>query len=191
MSVSILNRQPTTLLESIFILLESIFIKNFTKKILYKVNLLAEDNSLGLNSLSEQTEPTENFKTLSTISEALSIIDLTGKIIFIDVASEDQKLADKAIKELSSFPSVEITQLNQTDFTKGFQDLENKLKSCDVVITFYKQAPLNWIKERLRFYQVMQVYRNKPLHILVLSSIPNPISIKLPKNATWEILTND
>ena len=175
MSVSILNNQP-------IFLLERIFIKDFKTKIPLK---------------SEQTEITEDFtitegfKTLNTIiSKALSITDC--KIIFIDVASEDQKLADKAIKELSSFPSIGITQLdNQTDLTKGFQDLENKLKSCDVVITFYKQAPLNWIKERLRFYQVMQIHRNKPLRIFVLSSIPQPISIKLPKNATWEILTNE
>ena len=179
MSVSILSNQP-------IFLLENLSIEDFKKKI---------------PSKSEQTEITEDFKTLNKItegsktlntiiSEALSITDC--KIIFIDVASEDQKLADKAIKELSSFPSIGITQLdNQTDLTKGFQYLENKLKSCDVVITFYKQAPLNWLKERLRFYQVMQIHRNKPLRIFVLSSIPQPISIKLPKNATWEILKNE
>jgi hypothetical protein len=186
MSVSILNSQ-------IILLGNNLSFKNTFKKKPLKLNLLdLKNNSLGQNYLSEQTKITKNLKTLNAISETLSITDLTGKIIFIDVAREDRTIADKTIEKLSKVPSIEITRLNnQNDLTQVFQDLENKLRSCDVIITFYKQAPLNWIKERLRFYQVMQIHRDKPIRIVILSTVSQPSSIKLPKNTNWEMLTNE
>jgi len=134
---------------------------------------------------SENTEETNENSTVQ--NGILPIAALQNGVLFVDTAGEDKGIAEKFIKTSLEPQGIKSTLLKpQRDPTKMFKDLENKLKSCDTVVMFYDQAPLSWLKGRLRQYQVIQFQRNDLMPIMVCSSHPVPEGVRLPKNTTWK-----
>lgn len=123
---------------------------------------------------------------------ALFLLGIFGKLsykrakkAFLDAASED-RTGILTFKE--QHPDLElITVTSVDDPTETFNQLERALDACDEVITFYNEAPLSWLTQRLRHYQRAQSKRKNNLNIHIRSSKPQPKDLKrLPPNAHWE-----
>jgi hypothetical protein len=158
------------------------FIKPLRK--LLKPELENLCSMLTLDLANKNTQKTES----STVREQIfSITTLKNLKVFIDTAKEDREVADKFKTRLNN-QHIETTYLNpQPDNPSAtFKDLKGKLSSCDIVFLFYDKSPLSWLKERLRYYRVIQIRRHEPIrHIFICSPQPKILD-KLPKNAVWK-----
>lgn len=113
---------------------------------------------------------------------------VTGKIkqVFLDAAGTDKEIATQFVKFLCSEQYLKLMTLPpENDLSKLFQELEHSLSSCDAIITFYSDAPLNWLMQRLRYYQVIRAkYKKDNLVIYVCS--PKDAPDNLPTYVHWK-----
>lgn len=115
--------------------------------------------------------------TNENISDSIPLDALKGKKVFVDSASEDQKMLDDFKDSLSrnEVKLTDLSSLNDSDPSKMFKQLGDAIGSCGVIITFYNDAPLSWLMQRLRLYQVIHAKdKENKLTIYVCSKKPQP-----------------
>ncbi len=106
--------------------------------------------------------------------------ELRGKKVFLDAAREDKgRLIQYKKNIVASFLEP------KSDTTAEFEQLEKYLDSCEVIVTFYDQAPYGWLKNRLAQYQISRIKKVKEQRqqVYILSSKQEPQN--LPDYVNW------
>jgi hypothetical protein len=149
------------------------------------VNSIKKTQSPLMNQIPTQGLLSENAPNKT--QDASLFEELQNKKVFMDAANEDKAMLPQLERKLESEGIKSITSTPQNDDpTEMFNQLEHALDDCDEVITFYNEAPLSWLTQRLRLYRKAQAKRKDRLTIRIHSPNTQPQGIKLPPNARWE-----
>jgi hypothetical protein len=69
--------------------------------------------------------------------------------------------------------------------TAMFEQLEQYLDSCEVIVTFYDQIPYSWLKNRLAQYQISRIKKIKEQRQQVYVLTPKQKPQDLPDYIHW------
>jgi len=126
-------------------------------------------------------------RKVNSSAETLSIETEYGNV-FVDSSQEDLEQAKVVVGQLGTFKTTRIFLIQEVESTLALateqnhptettlKQLNNALEKCDTIVVLCDRAPLDWLRQRLSFYQITQVKHNRKFRIYVISSQPNSLT---------------
>lgn len=108
-----------------------------------------------------------------------------GQFVFVDTTSSDIEVATQIAQILQEQGLItSLPLLEGISVAERFADLEGNLCDCDAVILVYRDAPIQWIREQLRYCIKMQSKRDKPHKLIAVcqhtSGGQPPVGMAMP-----------
>lgn len=112
---------------------------------------------------------TATTNTASSLSQPMNTY--SNLTIFIDACHEAQNLTEKVNHYLSNTAATLLHPLDTSQSpATTLKILKQNVLACDLIIVPFKDGvPLEWLQERIKYYNRTHIYRDQPLYVSIFS----------------------